>query len=58
MAHPKVTRRIKGRLWHLEDRNLPVGDAKALARHLRRTEDKRASVTKGESGHNVWWAKR
>ena len=57
MAHPKETKRLKGRLWHLEDQGLTRVDAGALKRHLIHTEDKRARVKKDKSGYQVWWAK-
>ncbi len=37
MAHPKETRRIKGKVFHLEDSGLSRGDALALRRHLKHT---------------------
>ncbi len=58
MAHPKDTKRIKGTLWHLEDKNLTQSDAHAIARHLRHTEDKRAIISKTKNGFQVWWARR
>ena len=57
MAHPKQTKRINGTLWHLEDSGLTLTDAKALVRHLRKTEDKKAMRVKTKSGYEVWWAK-
>lgn len=57
MAHPKETKRLNGRLWHLEDQGLTKVDAGALKRHLIRTEDKRARLKKSKSGYEVWWAK-
>lgn len=56
--HPKETKRSNGRLWHLEDSKLTMSDAQALARHLRKTEEKRARVTKAKDGYRVWWTKR
>lgn len=58
MAHPIETKRLAGKLWHLEDSKLPKSDATALARHLRHTEDKLARINKGESGYQVWWARK
>ena len=55
--HPKETKRLGGRLWHLEDSGLTKGDAGALSSHLRRTEDKRARIVKAKNGYQVWWAK-
>lgn len=58
MAHPNVTMRRSGKLWHLED-TVPSADAFALARHLRRTEDKRAITRRVNMGlRQVWWAKK
>jgi len=57
MAHPKVTKRIDGRLWHLEDSGLPLVEARALKKHLRKTEGKKASYLKVEGGYQVWWSK-
>ncbi len=55
--HPKETKRLSGRLWHLEDSGLTQVDARALARHLKATEDKRARIVKTKNGYQVWWAK-
>ncbi len=55
--HPNKTKRLEGRLWHLEDSELTKADARALAGHLRRTEDKRARIVKTKQGYEVWWAK-
>ncbi len=57
MAHPKVTRRVGGKLWHLEDSGLTKSDAQALRRHLTGTEDKAAKITKSKDGYKVWWSK-
>jgi hypothetical protein len=55
--HPKETKRLKGKLWHLEDENLSKSDAMALKRHLKRTEDKKSRTSKTKDGYQVWWAK-
>ncbi len=57
MAHPKVTHRFSGRLWHLEDQGLKLVEARALQKHLKSTEDKSARITKAKDGYRVWWAK-
>lgn len=56
--HPKEIKRIGNKIWHLEDSKLTRGDALALSRHLKKTEEKRARVTKGKDGYRVWWAKK
>lgn len=56
MAHPTITRKINGTLFHLEDSKLKKPEAKALAKHLRKTEEKKARIVKGD-GWEVWWAK-
>ncbi len=56
--HPKETKRIGNKLWHLEDSKLTRVDAIALARHLRRTEEKLARISKGKDGYRVWWARK
>ncbi len=56
--HPKETRRSNGKLWHLEDTVKTRGDAMALVRHLRKTEEKKAKYTKVSNGFQVWWARR
>jgi hypothetical protein len=56
--HPRDTKRIKGRLWHKEDSGLTLVDAKALKRHLIKTEEKRAMRVKAKDGYEIWWAKR
>ena len=58
MAHPKDTKRSGGKLWHLEDENLKLGEAQALQKHLRFTEDKKAIKNKTKEGWQVWWAKK
>ncbi len=58
MAHPKETKRWHGKLWHLEDQKLTLIEAKSLAEHLRKTEDKSATINKSVGGYQVWWAKR
>ena len=57
MPHPKETKRLRGRLWHLEDQGLTLSDAKALKRHLVNTEDKRARIAKTKDGRQVWWSR-
>ncbi len=57
MAHPNVTKRVKNKIWHLEDEKLTLSDARALKRHLIRTEEKKAKVTHTPEGHQVWWSK-
>jgi hypothetical protein len=57
MAHPKVTKRLKGKLWHLEDEKLSPIEAKSLAKHLRKTEEKHARITTNCEGRQVWWAR-
>lgn len=57
MPHPKQTKRIGGKLFHLEDTMPTKSSAKVLASHLRRTEDKKARITKTKDGHQVWWSK-
>ncbi len=57
MAHPKDVKRLHGRLWHLEDKNLTLVEARSLKKHLRKTEDKRARVTNNNGKYEVWWAK-
>lgn len=56
MAHPTETRRSKGKIWHLEDKELTLVEARSLKKHLIKTEDKRAKVTKVPTGFQVWWA--
>jgi hypothetical protein len=58
MAHPKITKRRSGKLWHLEDSKLPVASARALRQHLVKTEEKRATINKAKDGYQVWWTKR
>lgn len=57
MPHPTKTKRIGGKLFHLEDSGLKLSEARALASHLRRTEDKNARIIKAKGGREVWWAK-
>ncbi len=59
MAHPKDVKKAKGKLWHKEDSNLTLVEARALSKHLRKTEEKRAKVVNDSlhSGrYEVWWA--
>lgn len=56
--HPKETKRLGGRVWHLEDSGLKKVEANALSKHLKRTEEKRARTSKAKDGYQVWWAKR
>jgi hypothetical protein len=56
MAHPKVSKKIGNRLWHLEDQHLTHGEALALRKHLSKTEEKHAKINKTSNGHEVWWA--
>ena len=58
MAHPKDTKRIKGKLWHKEDSKLTLSEARALQKHLKKTEGKRARKIHTPSGYEVWWAAR
>ena len=58
MAHPNVIRYIKRKAWHLEDQYLTLVEAKALVKHLRKTEEKLATYNKTERGYQVWWAKK
>lgn len=60
MAHPKDVQRRQGKLWHKEDSNLKLVEARALKKHLRKTEDKHARVvndSKHKGKYEVWWAK-
>ncbi len=60
MAHPKDVERRKGVLWHKEDSNLTLVEARALSKHLRKTEEKRAKVindSKNQGRYEVWWSK-
>ncbi len=57
MPHPKEVKRRHGKLWHLEDKELTLVEARSLKKHLRKTEDKSARVIKGAKGYEVWWAK-
>ena len=59
MAHPTDKKRMNGVIWHKEDSNLSLCDARALKRHLIKTEEKRARVFNDSSHkgkHEVWWA--
>jgi hypothetical protein len=58
MAHPKITKRRSGKLWHLEDSKLPVSSARALVTHLRKTEGKKATFNKTKDGFQVWWSRK
>ncbi len=58
MPHPKYVKRYRGKLWHLEDSKLTISEARALRKHLVKTEDKRARITHTPEGHEVWWAKK
>jgi hypothetical protein len=58
MAHPKVTRRVGKRIYHLEDEKLSKVEAKSLKKHLIKTEDKRATITNTNDGYKVWWARK
>jgi hypothetical protein len=57
MSHPKEVKRRKGRLWHLEDQKLTLTEARALQKHLKRTEEKKATKNNTPSGYQVWWSK-
>lgn len=57
MAHPKETRRVKGKIWHLEDKDLKLAEARALKKHLKKTEGKKANVFHTPTGYQVWWSK-
>jgi hypothetical protein len=54
--HPKETKRLNSRLWHLEDTVQKKAYAEGLAQHLRRTEDKKARIEQTKDGYKVWWA--
>ncbi len=58
MAHPKITSKFGGKVWHLEDSGLKLVAAQALAQHLRKTEEKLARVTKAKDGYRVWWGSK
>lgn len=58
MAHPKETKKLSGKTWHLEDEHLSLVAAKSLKSHLKKTEDKLARTNKTKEGYQVWWAKR
>jgi hypothetical protein len=60
MAHPTDVKRLKGKLWHKEDSGLSLLDARALKRHLKKTEEKQARIftdSKKPGKHEVWWTK-
>ena len=57
MPHPKDVERRKGILWHLEDKDLTLVDARAIRRHLINTENKKSRITHTPSGYEVWWSK-
>jgi len=57
MPHPTETRRRKGKLWHLEDKGLTLVEARALQKHLKRTENKNATKNHTADGYQVWWSK-
>ncbi len=56
--HPKETKVVNGKIWHLEDQRLSLVEAKALTKHLKRTEEKLANYNKTPKGYQVWWAKK
>ncbi len=58
MAHPKETKRSKGIIWHLEDSKLALSEARALKKHLTKTEGKKAKYTHEPNGYKVWWTRR
>lgn len=58
MPHPKDVKRMKGVLWHKEDSNLNLCEARSLQKHLKKTEGKRAIKTHTPSGYEVWWSKK
>ena len=57
MPHPKREKRVNGKTFHLEDENLTLVEARALQKHLKKTEDKRAIKNHTPSGYEVWWSK-
>ncbi len=57
MPHPKDTKRYRGKFWHKEDSKLTLSEARALRKHLVKTEDKHARITHTPKGYEVWWAK-
>lgn len=57
MAHPKITQKKDGKLWHLEDIVPTKCEAESLKTHLKRTEDKKSRIKKTKNGYQVWWAK-
>ena len=61
MPHPTEIKRLNGKIFHKEDDNLTIGEARALKKHLRKTEDKLARIftdAKHTGKHEVWWAKQ
>ncbi len=54
--HPKETKRLHGKIWHLEDTVHKKAYADGLANHLRHTEDKKARIEPTKEGYKVWWA--
>lgn len=59
MPHSKDKRRRAGKIWHKEDSNLSLVEARALKRHLIKTEGKRArknTDSKHSGKYEVWWA--
>ena len=57
MPHPKRVKRVNGQIFHLEDEKLTLSEARALQKHLKRTEDKRAIKNHTPNGYEVWWSK-
>jgi hypothetical protein len=57
MPHPTDTKRYNGKIWHLEDQKLTLSEARALRKHLVRTENKKAIYNHTPSGYQVWWSK-
>jgi hypothetical protein len=57
MPHPSKVKRVNGKVFHLEDENLTLAEARALQKHLKKTEDKRAIKNHTPSGYEVWWSK-
>jgi hypothetical protein len=55
--HPKVTKRLSGKLWHLEDTVKTKIAAESLRDHLKRTEEKKSRIVKTPNGYQVWWSK-
>ena len=44
-------------IFHLQDENLTLVEARSLQKHLKKTEDKRAIKNHTPSGYEVWWSK-